>query len=78
VKEAAELLSKLSGGVKDLAQARQASTAAVENEYDAASKRHEGVAKFLSGVSDQASYDAAKMQLRANGTLGEEDLAEMP
>lgn len=78
VKEAAELLSKLSGGVKDLAQARQASTAAAENEYDAANKRHEGVSKFLSGVTDQASYDAAKMQLAGSGFLSKEDLDEMP
>jgi hypothetical protein len=75
---AAKVLKQLTGGVQDLAQARQAASAAKENDYDIVSKRHEGVAKFLSGVTDQVSYDAAKLQLRINQTLSEEDLAEMP
>ena len=78
VKEAGELLAKLSGGVKDLAQARQAATAARENEWDAATKQHEFTSRILSGVVDQASYDQAKMALAANPLFTAEDLAEMP
>lgn len=78
VKEAADLLGKLSGGVKDLALARQAATAAKENEWDAATKKHDFTSRVLSGVVDQASYDQARMSLAANPLFSAEDLAEMP
>ena len=78
VKEAGELLAKLSGGVKDLAQARQAATAAKENEWDAATKTYEFTAKIFSGVVDQASYDQAKMRMAASGLFDDKDFKIMP
>lgn len=78
VKEASELLVKLTSGVKDLAQARQAATAAKENEWDAATKQHEFTSRILSGVVDQTSYDLARMALAASPLFTAEDLAELP
>ena len=78
VAEATKMLPALTNGVKDLLQARQAASAAKENEYDVITKRHVLVSQALSGATDQTSYDAAKMQLGASGALTKDDLAEMP
>jgi hypothetical protein len=78
VEEATKLLAPLTGGVKDLAQARQAVSAAKENDLDVQSKRHELVARIMSGATDPASYQAAVMQLQASGVMTPEDLAEVP
>lgn len=78
VKEAGELLAKITNGAKDLAQGRQAAAAAKENEWDAATKQHEFSSRVLSGVVDQASYDQARMALASSGMFTAEDLKEMP
>ena len=77
-KEANEQLAKLSGAAKNLAQARQAATAAKENEWDAATRQHDFTSRILSGVVDQASYDQARMALSASPLFSAEDLAELP
>lgn len=76
--EAEKMLPHLTNGYKDLAQARQAAAAAKENEIDDVNKRHEAVAKYMSGATNQATYDAAVLQLRASGAMPEKDLTELP
>jgi hypothetical protein len=72
------MLPQVTGAVENLAQARQSATAARENEIEAELKRHDFSSRVFSGARDQASYDAALIQLGASKLFGAEDLREFP
>ena len=76
--EAEKLITPLTNGVKDLAQARSAVAEEKVRTLDAIAKKHEGVATIMSGAVDPVSYAAARVQLAGSGLLSKQDLAEVP
>ena len=76
--EAEKLITPLTNGVKDLAQARSAVAEEKVRTLDAIAKKHEGVATIMSGAVDPVSYDAARLRLGASGLMSEADMKEVP